>query len=171
MTRDKTMRDKENTMNKLPKSAFVGLTATLLCGLIGSAAIGARADTPGEHPHYLHALSDLRAARAWLTTAGENNVMGREMDAVVNIDKAIGEIKRASLDDNKDLKDHPPIDAGIKHKGRLHKAMALLTSARKDLQFEEDDKKALGWRKAALKHVNDAAKADKQAINDVKNDS
>ena len=149
----------------------MGVTAGLMCGMIGGLITGVRADTPGEHPHYLHALSDLRSARAWLTAGGENNVMGREMDAVVNIDKAIGEIKRASIDDGKDLKDHLPIDANLKHKGRLHKAMALLTSARKDLQYEEDDKRALGWRRAALKHVNEAAKADKQAINDVRNDS
>ena len=158
-------------MYKQTRFVSMGLTAALLGGLLGGIAMGARADTPGEYPHYLHALTDLRFARAWLTAGGANNVMGREMDAVVNIDKAIGEIKRAAIDDGKDLMDHPPIDAGLKHKGRLHKAMALLTSARKDLQFEEDDKQALGWRRAALKHVNDAAKADKQAIIDVKNDS
>ena len=158
-------------MNRPYRFVSLGLTAGLLCTLVGGLVSGARADTPGEHPHYLHALSDLRTARAWLTAAGENNVMGREMDAVVNIDKAIGDIKRASIDDGKDLKDHPPIDAKLKHKGRLHRAEALIVSARKDLQFEEDDKKALGWRKEAIKHVNEAAKADKQAINDVKNDS
>jgi hypothetical protein len=158
-------------MNIQRSFVSVGLIAGLMCGLIGGALSGARADTPGEHPHYLRALSDLRYARAWLTALGENNVMGREMDAVVNIDKAIGDIKRASIDDGKDLNDHPPVDAKIKHKGRLHKVMALLSSARKDLRFKEDDKAALGWRKAALEHVNDAAKADKQAINDVRNDS
>ena len=158
-------------MNNRSRFVSMGVTAGLLCSLLGGTVSGAWAVTPGEHPHYLHALSDLRAARAWLTAGGENNVMGREMDAVVHIDKAIGEIKRASIDDGKDIQDHPPIDANLKHKGRLHKAMALLTSARKDLQFEEDDKKALGWRKDAVKHVNEAVKADKQAINDVKKDS
>jgi hypothetical protein len=49
--------------------------------------------------------------------------------------------------------------------------MALLTSARKDLRFVEDDKAALGWGKEAIKHVNDAAKADQLAIRDVRNDS
>lgn len=158
-------------MNTQPRFVSLGATTVLMCSLLGGLAAVGRADTSGEHPHYLHALSDLRAARAWLTTAGANNVMGREMDAVVNIDMAIGDIKRAAIDDGKDLMDHPPIDANLKHKGRLHKAMALLTSARKDLQFVEGDRKALGWRKEALKHVNEAAKADKQAINDVKNDS
>ncbi len=145
------------------------LLMVLAPGLVGGVFSGAQAGP--EHPHYLHALSDLRAARGWLTALGENNVMGREMDAVVHIDKSIGEIKRAAIDDGKDLKDHPPIDANIKHKGRLHKAEALLQSALKDLKFEEDDKKALGWRKAAIKNVEDALKADKQAINDVKNDA
>src|SRR5579862_5310722 len=107
-------------MNRPRSFVSVALIAGLMLGLVGGNISGARADTPGEHPHYLRALSDLRYARAWLTALGENNVMGREMDAVVNIDKAIADIKRASIDDGKDLKDHPPVDANLKHKGRLH---------------------------------------------------
>ena len=158
-------------MNRQHRFASVSLVAGLLFGLVAGNVSGARADTPGEHPHYLHALSDLRFARAWLTALGENNVMGREMDAVANIDKAIADIKRASIDDGKDLNDHPPVDARLKHKGRLHKALALLDSARKDLRFDETDKAARAWRKPAVAHVTDAIKADKQAITDVRNDS
>ena len=131
-------------MNRQHSFVSASLIAGFMLALVGGSLSGVRADTPGEHPHYLHALSDLRYARAWLTALGENNVMGREMDAVVNIDKAIGDIKRASIDDGKDLNDHPPVDANLKHKGRLHKAMALLTSARKDLRFDEGDKR-LAW--------------------------
>jgi len=148
------------------KTGLVRLLVTVMLSTLVSASYAQE-----KHPHYLHALSDLRHARGWLTALGENNVMGREMDAVAKIDKAIGELKRASIDDGKDLKDHPPVDAHAKHKGRLHKSLALLESALRDIKFEEDDMKALGWRKAAIHHVEDAIKANKQAINDVKNDS
>ena len=130
----------------------------------------ARADTPGPHPHYLHALSDLRHARAWLTALGENNVMGREMDAVANIDKTIADLKQASIDDGKDLNDHPPVDTTIKHGRRLHNALDLLKSARKDIDFTEGDPAALGWRDGARKHLDDAIKATHEAMRDAKDD-
>jgi hypothetical protein len=160
-----------NMMNTRRRLASAGLLAGLICALSVTALSGARAADPNQHPHYLHAQSDLRFARGWLTALGENNVMGREMDGVANIDKAIHEINRADIDDGKDIHDHPPIDTSVKHKGRLHKALDLLQSSKKDLEFNEDDKAALGWRKAALKHVQDAIKAVHGAINDVKNDS
>lgn len=158
-------------MVKQRKLLLLGLAAALSALLVTGLAGGAKADTPGPHPHYLHALSDLRHARGWLTALGENNVMGREMDAVTNIDKAIDDIHSAAIDDGKDLHDHPPIDTSVKHKRRLIKALDLLKSAHRDLSFDEDDKKALGWRRRAIKHVDDAINATKQAINDALNDT
>jgi hypothetical protein len=73
----------------------------LLSGLLLVAApFAANADLPGKHPFYLHALSDLRAAR-WLIEhrPGDAVVSGQEDVAVAEIDKAIGEIKRAAIDD------------------------------------------------------------------------
>jgi hypothetical protein len=160
-------------MSLMKRSVMVSYcVVAVLTAIFGmSAATVAQADTPGPHPHYLHALSDLRYARGWLTALGQNNVMGREMDAEVNIDKAIADIKSASIDDGKDLKDHPPIDVTVKHKARLVKALDLLRGVRKDLRVDEDDKKALGWRKKALEHVGLAIDATKQAIKDAINDA
>jgi hypothetical protein len=118
----------------------------------------------------LHALSDLRYARGWLTALGENNVMGRELDAVANIDKAIADIKSASIDDGKDLKFHPPVDVSVKHKARLIKALDLIKGAQADLAVEEDDQKALGWRQKAQQHVQAAIDATNQAIKDAIHD-
>ena len=42
------------------------------------------------------------------------------------IDRAIGEIKKASLDDGKNIEDHPPIDAHMKRTDRFHNAERLL---------------------------------------------
>jgi len=123
-----------------------------------------------EHPHYLHALSDLRLARAILDRQQEWNVMRDQYAAIEQIDHAIGEIKRASIDDHKDLRDHAPIDAHLDYRGRLHRAMELLDSADRDLHAEEDNYAALGWRDAAIHHVNDARGAVHRAIEDKRAD-
>ncbi len=83
------------------------LSALLLAMLLPMAA---SADLPGKHPAYLHALSDLRAAR-WLLEhrPGDAAVSSREDVGIAEIDAAIGEIKKAAIDDGKDLHDHPGV--------------------------------------------------------------
>jgi hypothetical protein len=61
----------------------------------------APAQVPGPHPAYLHALSDLRLARAYLDQIAWPPVQRDEEHAIREIDAAIGEIKQASIDDGK----------------------------------------------------------------------
>src|ERR1700722_8328164 len=85
-------------------------------------AVGAKATpAPQRHPAYLHALSDLRSARAHLQRPDGGALHHEEKDAVDEIDKAINEIKKASIDDGKNIDDHPPIDGTLPWAGRLHK--------------------------------------------------
>ena len=70
--------------------------------------------------------------------------------AVEEIDHAIGEAKRAAIDDGKNPEDHPPIDRGLGWEGRFRKAMELLNSAEHDLSEAETNGAAAGWRNAAL---------------------
>jgi hypothetical protein len=114
-----------------------------------AASLGARA----EHPHYLHALSDLRFARACITS-GEMGPRGHYV--VEQIDLAINDIKTASIDDGKPLQDHPPIDANIDFHGRFHRALELLDSAHADVNREEDNDFARGLKHHALKHIDRA---------------
>jgi hypothetical protein len=64
----------------------------------------ANADLPGKHPAYLHALGDLRTAR-WMLEhrPGDAAVSEHEDMAIMEIDKAIGEIKHAAIDDGMDI--------------------------------------------------------------------
>src|SRR5271168_3704778 len=78
-----------------------------------------------EHPAYLHALSDLRDARAHLERPDGGELRQQEKDAFHEIDDAINEIKKASIDDGKDLNDHVPVDAHLDWQGRLHKSLDL----------------------------------------------
>jgi hypothetical protein len=141
----------------------------LLSGLLLVATpFAANADMPGKHPFYLHALSDLRAAR-WLLEhrPGDAAVSGQEDVAVTEIDKAINEIKKASIDDGKDLHDHPPVQGANDHPGRLHKAAELLHKVHGDVAREEDDPFTRGLRDRAIMHIDEAMHATEHAIHDV----
>ena len=142
----------------------------LLSGLLLVAVpFAANADMPGKHPYYLHALSDLRAAR-WLIEhrPGDAAVSGQEDVAITEIDKAIGEIKHAAIDDGKDIHDHPPVQ-GVPNEwgGRLHKALELLHKVHGDVAREEDDPMIRGLRDRAIHHIDEAAHATEHAIHDV----
>ena len=69
------------------------------------------APQPQAHPAYLHALTDLRTARAHLQRPDGGELRDQEKKAIHDIDEAINEIKKASIDDGKDLNDHPPVDS------------------------------------------------------------
>ncbi|HSZ63890.1 MAG TPA: hypothetical protein VK828_18970 [Terriglobales bacterium] len=115
------------------------------------------ADQLGRHPAYLHALTDLRHARAHLAHETDSGRMDREEEhAIVEIDRAIAEIKRAAIDDGKNLNDHPPVDAHLGRAGRYHRALELLDKAHRDLAQEEDDVFAHGLRHRALEHIDGA---------------
>jgi hypothetical protein len=111
---------------------------------------------PAIHPAYLHAISDLRYARAMLYRPDWGPVMHDQRAAVDEIDRAIGEAKRAAIDDGKNPDDHPPIDRGLGWEGRFRKAMELLNSAERDLSEAETNGAAAGWRNAALGNVRNA---------------
>jgi len=124
---------------------------------------------PGEHPAYLHALSDLRAAR-WMIEHRPGNWQQTqdEIGAVKEIDKAINEIKKASIDDGKDLNEHPKVDERPNHADRLRDAASFLRKAREDVNQEEDNGFAKGLKKRALGYINDAIGSTERAIKQVK---
>ena len=119
----------------------------------------------GKHPAYLHALSDLRAAR-WMIEHRPGNWQQTEDEiaAVKKIDEAINEIKRASIDDGKDINDHPKVDENPDHMGRLHKAVDFLNKAKEDINKEEDNGVAQDLRSKANNKIEEAIKITKRAI-------
>jgi hypothetical protein len=127
----------------------------------------ANADVPGKHPAYLHALSDLRAAR-WMVQhrPGDAAVSSHEDVAIREIDAAIGEIKRAAIDDGKNIEDHPSVDVAPNRPGRLHKALELLHKVHRDVAREEDDPLTRGLRERAIGHIDAAIHATDRALAD-----
>ena len=110
-----------------------------------------------HHPAYLHALSDLRAARAFLSRPAGIAVKWDENRAIRNIDAAIAEIKRASIDDGKPLEDHPPVDVAMAWGNRLQRSLELVETARRDVNQEEDNGFAQGLKARAITHIDRAA--------------
>ena len=146
---------------KLKLSATAALLSILL-------PLAAHADLPGDHPAYLHALTDLRTARWNLGhRSGDAAVSTQEDIAITEIDRAIGEVKKAAREDRKNLNDHPQEDANLDHPGRLHHAIELLEKAHGDLDHEEDNPEVRGLKRRALDHVDRAIEAAKHAIRDV----
>lgn len=136
----------------------------LLFVLIALAPIAARADMPGKHPAYLHALTDLRHARAHLERPANVMVKWDEKVAIRAIDDAINEIKKAAIDDGKPLTDHPPVDAKLDWAGRLHRSAELLRKAKADVSGEEDNDFARGLKHRAIEHIDRAINFVNQGI-------
>ena len=143
------------------------LNAAMACLVLAVAPVALRADQPGKHPAYLHALTDLRHARAHVERRGGDPQMKWDEKVVIHeIDEAIREIKDAAIDDGKNLQNHPPIDTMIDYPGRLHRALELLHKAVRDCQEEEDNSFARGLQARAIGHVREAIRLTDQALAD-----
>ncbi len=130
-------------------------------GLLSAASVSAQ----GAHPAYLHALSDLRAAR-WLIDHRPGNwkQSADEAAAVRSIDAAINDIKKAAIDDHKDINDHVGVQEVPDRQGRLHRALDLLRKTHNDLNKEEDNAWAQGLKGRAMHDVDEAARFTEKAM-------
>ncbi|HEY6033077.1 MAG TPA: hypothetical protein VIV58_02425, partial [Kofleriaceae bacterium] len=124
------------------------------------------APAPQAHPAYLHALTDLRHARALLERPAKADVKWDENMAIREIDAAINEIKQAAIDDGKPLTDHPPIDAHVGYRDRLRMSEELLHKAAADIDQREDNGWAKGLRGRANGHIRNAENAVHEAMAD-----
>jgi hypothetical protein len=146
----------------MKNSPLLLLSAFAIMSFAGGTA---SAEQPGKHPAFLHALSDLRYARANLErSAGDAEAKWDEGRAIGDIDAAIKKIKDAAIDDGKNLSNHPPVDASLKRKGRLHHALEALKAARGDVAKEEDDAFATGLKKRAIGDIDSAISRTKEGL-------
>lgn len=117
-----------------------------------------------RHPGYLHALSDLRYARALLEQGEWGGVGPHRERALSEIDRAVEELRRAAVDDGKNPNEHPPVEAGWGPRDRLHRAQEALGRAREAISREEDNPAAREWRDRAYHHIDEARHAVHDAI-------
>ena len=149
------------------------LVAALVAAPLVLAATGCVVATPPpppapHHPAYLHALTDLRDARWNLEhRAGDAAVSTQEDVAIVEIERAINDAKAAAMEDGKNIYQHPPEDARIDRRGRLHRADELLRKARQDVAQGEANPQAVELRNRVIGHIDIALQATERAICDV----
>jgi hypothetical protein len=106
------------------------------------------------HPAYLKALSNLRYARALLENTNPNAPWAPPVaKAIGGIDMAIKQIKIASVEDGKNLNDHPPIDSKVLYGDRLRSANSLLEEAYREISQRESDDFAQGLKHRALDFI------------------
>lgn len=117
-----------------------------------------------RHPGYLHALSDLRYARALLEHGDWGRVGPHRERAISEIDRAIEELRRAAMDDGKNPDAHPPIEESWGGRDRLHRAEEALGRAREAISREEDNPAAREWRDRAFRHIDAARHHVHEAI-------
>jgi hypothetical protein len=129
----------------------------------------APAPAPDHHPAYLHALTDLRAARAFLARPANVVVKWDEKRAIREVEAAIHQIKEAAIDDGKNIDDHEPVDRPT-WGGRLDRAAELLAKARADISGEEDSpsSRVHGLRTYALEHIANAERFVHEGIEDAR---
>ena len=146
------------------------LIAALVAAPLILAATGCVVAPPPapHHPAYLHALTDLRDARWNLEhRPGDAAVSTQEDVAIVETDRAINDAKTAAMEDGKNVWQHPPEDAKIDRRGRLHHANELLRKARKDVAEGESNPQAVELRNRVIGHIDLAIQATDRAIHDV----
>jgi hypothetical protein len=130
--------------------------------------VSAHADEPGRHAFYAHAEADLHQAR-WLLEhrPGDNWEMGRnEHMALEEIDRASAEIMQLGTDVGKDMYRPQHADVHPDRRGRLHDAAVTLQQVREDLMQQEDDPRVRGLQRDALRHVDIALHATRDAMRD-----
>ena len=124
------------------------------------------ADTPGRHPAYLRARTDLRRADLLMQVREEPNVR-RDLDAATHeVREAIREGDAAASWDRKDLLDNPPIDTYPDRPGRFRAIVQFLAGARRDIAREEDNPAARAWRDRALHDIDEAIRLVHRAARD-----
>jgi hypothetical protein len=138
-------------MKTLTRMALIAVAIAFLLP-VASPNAGAQ----GKHPAYLHALSDLRDARAYLQRPDGGPLHAEESAAIAEINHAIDEIKRAAIDDGKNIDDRVHIDAHLGWTGRLHKSRELLDKAHHDVTEEEDNPAAQGLQGRVIMHIDRA---------------
>ena len=129
------------------------------------------AATPGRHPGYMHAIKDLREARNLIARPDRGNVEADESRAVREIDACLNSLQQAAWYDRQNSIFPVLPDMGPDFKGRLHKGLDYLRKARADMDKEEDDPAALGFRANATQQVDRAIGFTRRAIGEKFNDS
>jgi hypothetical protein len=112
-----------------------------------------------QFPAYLHAISDLRSARAYLQMDTRPDQQGSRDYAIKEISRAIDDMKRAAVEDNKNPWRTPPPQSGGSPSWPIHSAVKLLREARHDAETGRDAPENVGLQVRSIEHIDKALQA------------
>jgi hypothetical protein len=139
-----------HSLKSLTLAAFA-----LLAFLILAPATQALAQFPG----YLHAISDLRTARAYLQMDVRPDHAGAREYAIKEISRSIDDMKRAAVEDGKNIWHTPPPQSNGNANAPIHSAVRLLRDARHDVESGRDAPENVGLQLHSLEHIDKALQA------------
>jgi hypothetical protein len=141
-------------LKTLPGAVFALLTLLLIMPA-----------TPANAQAYMHAVSNLRSARAYLQMDTRPAFHPHEESAISEINKAIDEMKKAAEHDGRDVWQAPPPQSGGDPAAPFHTALKLLRDARADIDHAVDQPGNQGLQARAIKHIDQAIWNLEQYIN------
>ncbi len=109
-----------------------------------------------QFPAYLHALSDLKTARAYLQMPVKPEAQDACKHAIKEISHAIDEIAKAARDDGRNPQVTPPPQSKGNQSWPIHSAVRLLKEARADVEHGRDIPENKGLRERSLDHIDKA---------------
>jgi len=142
----------------------IGFAALAVAGILTIPALFG--DVPGRHPAYLRARTDLRRAERLMAWPEFRNVRHELDESANHVREAIREIDAAARWDRKDLEDHPRLDTYPRRADRFRAIAQFLYSAKRDIEREEDNPAARGWRDRAIHHIDEAIGSVHRAARD-----
>jgi hypothetical protein len=132
------------------------LLPSVALALSGLVLLAPATSAHAQEPAYLHALSDLRSARAYLQYDDRPDHAGLRAHAIEQIDKAIKDVKIAAVDDGKSTWHTPPPQSGGSEGWPIHSAYKLLNEAKEDVSRGHDQPANQGLRERASQHISEA---------------
>jgi hypothetical protein len=110
-----------------------------------------------QFPAYLHALSDLKTARAYLQMPVKPEAKDACKHAAKEISRAVNDMNKAAIDDGKNPETVPPPQGGGGNANwPIHSAVKLLKEARTDVEYGKDLPQNKGLREHSLEHIDKA---------------
>jgi hypothetical protein len=128
--------------------------------------VGSQAKAQGPpHAGYIHAINDLRAARAQLSAPFQDpNHIQAAHAAIDEINHAIGDLKQAAAMNGADGNEAIPPNTQSDATGRFHKANQYLSSARVDAMAPESNPGSLQSRDDGVRRIDHAIAIVRKAI-------
>jgi hypothetical protein len=140
-------------------AAFALLTFSLFAVTIPALA---------QHPHYGHALSNLRQARALLDQDTRPSFREEKNRAIDEIEHAIRDVAEAMRDEGRNPHFTPPAAERGDPDRPMRSALALLDEAANDMSAGGGDTRELRELKdRTLRHINEARRALGHALHQV----